>query len=162
VSASTGERRRLPVPDGSQPAWSPDGSLIAYWGRDENNHPRQVFVVHSDGTGRVQITDGTGGDLRPAFSHDGAHLYFLSHRGGSLRVWGVKFDGSGGRAVGQPQAVTLPSTYVTGMSLSTAHRIAWVSYDKTTYVQSIAIDALGKTHEAALTLLRGATYFTHL
>src|SRR5262245_8074697 len=59
VSVPTGERSRLPVPDGLQPAWSPDGQLIAYWGRDERDRPRQIFVVRPDGTGRVQITDGT-------------------------------------------------------------------------------------------------------
>jgi serine/threonine protein kinase/Tol biopolymer transport system component len=162
VSVVTGERSRMPVPDGLQPAWAPDGQFIAYWGRDESDRPRQIFVIRPDGTGRVQITDGTGGDFSPAWSHDGAHLYFLSDRGGGLNLWRVKFDRAAGRAVGRPQAVTLPSGIVAGVSLANAHRIAWVSYDRSTYVQSMAIDARGRAQEPSSTLLRGTTFFWHL
>src|SRR5262249_15397115 len=150
-------RSRLPVPDGLQPAWSPDGQLIAYWGRDDSDRPRQIFVVRPDGTGRVQITDGTGGDFSPAWSHDGAHLYFLSDRGGNLNLLRRQFARAATRAIGPPQTVTLPSGIVTGISLSTS-RIAWVAYDRSTFVQSLPIDARGIAHGPPSTLLRGTTF----
>src|SRR5262249_1170167 len=108
-----------------------------------------------------RLPDGTGGDFGPAWSHDGAHLYFLSDRGGNLNLWRVKFDRAAGRANGPPQALTLPSGIVTGISLS-AHRIMWVSYDRNTYVQSMTIDGRGRAHGPPSTLLRGTTFFLNI
>jgi Tol biopolymer transport system component len=88
----------------SGPAWSPDSRKIAFDSmQDENNTTvgSDIWVVNSDGSGAVPLTNGT----RPAWSPDGSKLAFISNRtlDGSIapnlneasNVWVVNADGSG-------------------------------------------------------------------
>jgi Tol biopolymer transport system component len=55
-----------------QPAWSPDGTQIAFvtpGGRD-------IFLINPDGTGEVNLTRGRGEDDGPTWSPDGSKLAF--------------------------------------------------------------------------------------
>ena len=60
------------------PAWSPDGSQVAfaksdYSGPDPRRH---IFVIGFDGSGERQLTKGEVSDNAPSWSPDGAHLVF--------------------------------------------------------------------------------------
>ncbi|MYC53530.1 MAG: amidohydrolase family protein [Gammaproteobacteria bacterium] len=82
-----------PVGDARQPAWSPDGSRIAfqaYW--DGNYH---IWSVGADGTGLRQHTRGRFDHREPHWSPDGGRLAFSSDRGGSYDVWVTGLDGGG-------------------------------------------------------------------
>src|SRR5690606_28411611 len=68
-----------------EPAWSPDGSLIAYVAApdlglesgDEALAQRRIWVVAPDGTGKRQLTRGEGfRDAAPMWSRDGRYLLF--------------------------------------------------------------------------------------
>ena len=83
---------------GASPAWSPDGTRIAFL------HPgtdglAKVWVMNADGSGKRQLTsdDGTGYEaLRLSWSPDDAKIAFTSTRGGDgLGIWIVNADGSG-------------------------------------------------------------------
>ncbi len=79
-----------PVGDARQPAWSPDGSRIAfqaYW--DGNYH---IWSVGADGTGLRQHTRGRFDHREPHWSPDGDRLAFSSDRGGSYDVWVMGLD----------------------------------------------------------------------
>ncbi|MDE0356312.1 MAG: amidohydrolase family protein [Gammaproteobacteria bacterium] len=82
-----------PVGDARQPAWSPDGSRIAfqaYW--DGNYH---IWSVGAAGTELRQHTRGRFDHREPHWSPDGGRLAFSSDRGGSYDVWVMQLDGGG-------------------------------------------------------------------
>lgn len=86
--------------DGSwfyEPAWSPDGSKIAYVHR--RGHPDNrvsIEVMNADGSGGRVVVPGSLDYLRqPAWSPDGSLIAFA--RDGPGGVWIVRADGRGAR-----------------------------------------------------------------
>jgi dipeptidyl aminopeptidase/acylaminoacyl peptidase len=74
------------------PAWSPDGSRIAF---SSERSGGDVYLMDPDGSNLVQLTDTPGYDGGPAWSSDGRFLLFASRRTGSLGIWVMRADGSG-------------------------------------------------------------------
>jgi Tol biopolymer transport system component len=65
-----------------EPAWSPDGRLIAFASRrDGHSH---IYVLRADGTGVRRITDTAKDDDHPTWSPDGRRIAFA--REGALFV----------------------------------------------------------------------------
>jgi Tol biopolymer transport system component/imidazolonepropionase-like amidohydrolase len=84
VPATGGPATRItdPFNDARQPAWSPDGRWIAFFGyRDGSYH---LWAVAPDGSQLHQLTWGPFDDREPAWSHDGTQLAFSSDRGDPL------------------------------------------------------------------------------
>ncbi len=64
----------------TEPAWSPDGTRIAFVSRrDGRSH---IYVMRADGTGARRLTDSADGDEGPTWSPDGRRIAFA--RGGAL------------------------------------------------------------------------------
>ena len=63
-----------PRPD-FQPAWSPDGSKIAF-SRIDFDGSQNLWLMNADGTGQTKISSVDGGE--PAFSPDGTRLSYTS------------------------------------------------------------------------------------
>ncbi len=61
------------------PAYSPDGKLIAYDYRKPGFQNREIFVMHADGTGIRAVTRLGGSSGLPAWSPDGKTLAFQSN-----------------------------------------------------------------------------------
>lgn len=106
------------------PAWSPDGSTIAFTASDQSDYRWDVFVIDADGSGLRRLTDHPGYDAEPVWSPDGTMLAFTSDRGtgGSSdetqagTPYVMNADGSGVR----------PLVDVAALGLDAAHRV-WVS-----------------------------------
>lgn len=74
IDSQSPKPRKL-VSGGARPAWSPDGSKLAYctW---KGTGYGQIEVVNADGTGMQQLTNLKGGACYPDWSPDGTKIAF--------------------------------------------------------------------------------------
>jgi Ca2+-binding RTX toxin-like protein len=78
VVSADGSGLRALAP-GADPAWSPDGSAIAFQGGSPANS--DIHVIAPDGTGNRTLADGPGAQLEPRWSPDGTRIAFLTQPG---------------------------------------------------------------------------------
>lgn len=76
-----------------EPAWSPDGSKIAF--RSAHGGDAEIYVVDSDGTNQVNLTNNSASDIGPSWSPDGTKIIFSSNRDGNSEIYLMNADGSG-------------------------------------------------------------------
>ena len=74
------------------PAWSPDGSRIAYYTNRDGNY--EIYTVNVDGSGEQRLTNNEFGDGEMAWSPDGSKIAFSSNRSGSSALYLMNADGS--------------------------------------------------------------------
>jgi Tol biopolymer transport system component len=90
-----------------QPQFSPDGRWIVFEAvADSPNLEPTLYVVPTSGGPWTRITDNKHWDDKPRWSPDGRTIYFVSRRGGFFNVWGIHFDPTAGKTVGQPFQVS--------------------------------------------------------
>lgn len=73
----------------TEPAWSPDGTRIAFIAGTPGN--LQIYVVNSDGTGLTQLTDNDWHQTHPVWSPDGSRIAFIA----SAKIFVINADGTG-------------------------------------------------------------------
>ena len=93
----------------TDPAISPDGSLVAYTVRhadlEEDKNVSHIWIAGIDGTGERQLTAREGeSESDPKFSPDGSQLGFLSSRGDEdddapTRLWLLPLAGGEARSI---------------------------------------------------------------
>lgn len=115
------------------PAWSPDGTRIAYESLSKHS---VIFVMNADGSGQTQLSPADGAtDAQPSWSPDGRQLAFASTRGpaSAWHIWIVNVDGTG--------LHRLTSDFSTDPSWSPdGTRIAYVTTDS---IYTIGVDGTG-------------------
>ncbi len=82
VAGGTATRITDVFNDARQPAWSPDGKWIAFFGYRDGGY--DLWVVAPDGSNQHKLTWGPFDDREPAWSHDGTRIAFSSDRGDPL------------------------------------------------------------------------------
>ena len=83
----------------SNPVWSPDGTEIVFVS-DRDEHfingiiHTQIFVMNSDGTNEIRLTDNNAQNYQPSWSPDGTKIVFASNRDGNYEIYTMNADGS--------------------------------------------------------------------
>lgn len=78
---------------GTSPAFSPDGSRIAFV--SDLDGTQEIYVMDTDGSNIVRVTNDGHTDLWPAWSPDGERLVYVSELDGNFDLYVVNVDGSG-------------------------------------------------------------------
>jgi TolB protein len=118
-------------PEGAyDPAWSPDGSRVAYVVRNKGKH--DLWVMNADGTGAHPLTN-SGSSRAPCWAPDGQHLAFISGETGHFDLWLLSVaapspapatsGSSGGPAVSPGLPTAIPLTR--GASLDPVSGLSW-------------------------------------
>ena len=102
LSLSDFSKRELTSPPDQkydcEPAFSPDGSSIAFARGSKGGNRRDLFVVRVSGGGSRQLTSGKASDF-PAWTPDGKEIVFGSQLGGLPSLWRVSAAGGTARPV---------------------------------------------------------------
>ena len=73
------------------PAWSPDGTRIAFQSYRDGNY--EIYVMDDDGGNQTRLTNNSARDERPAWSPDGTRIAFESNRDGNTEIYAMDDDG---------------------------------------------------------------------
>jgi Tol biopolymer transport system component len=75
------------------PAWSPDGTKIAFSSNRDGNW--EIYVMNADGSGATRLTiNRSADDGSPTWSPDGTKIAFHSDRTGNYEIYVMNADGS--------------------------------------------------------------------
>jgi Tol biopolymer transport system component len=75
-----------------EPAWSPDGTRIAFSTNRDGNY--EIYTMNADGSGQTNLTNDNGDDRDAAWSPDGTKITFASERDGDSEIFVMNADGS--------------------------------------------------------------------
>jgi Tol biopolymer transport system component len=141
AEVETGESHALVEDEGVEPSWSPGGQRIAFVSRLGDRTQMDIVTIPVDGGEIVPVTTDPATDWGPVWSPDGRHLYFASDRSGSMNLWRIAVDEESGEAVGEPEALTTPATYLVHPAISAdSHLTAYSSVLMTQNIQKLALE----------------------
>lgn len=78
---------------------SPDGGKIlygvSYYSIEQNRSNRELFLMNSDGSEKVQLTETAQGEFNAVWHPDGERIVYLSSASGETQAWIMNRDGTG-------------------------------------------------------------------
>jgi TolB protein len=94
VTVATGSTRQISSGGDSNntPAWSPDGTRIAF--ERSSNNSWGIYSMNPDGSGMRSLATTGNINYRPAWSPDSKQIAWRSNRSGSEEIWTMNADGS--------------------------------------------------------------------
>jgi hypothetical protein len=86
----------------SAPAWSPDGTKIAFVSNRDDPNPgscnpcnTEIYVMDADGGNQTRLTNDAAADGSPQWAPDGTKIVFGSNRTGGGDIYSMNADGTG-------------------------------------------------------------------
>jgi Tol biopolymer transport system component len=74
------------------PAWSPDGSRIAFVTDRDGNF--EIYVMNVDGTNTINLTNNPATEFNPTWSPLGTKILFSTTRDGNSEIYSMNPDGT--------------------------------------------------------------------
>jgi len=74
------------------PAWSPDGSKIAFGSNRDGNW--EIYVMNPDGSNPIRLTNTAANETNPTWSPDGSKIAFSRNLNGAVDLHVMDADGS--------------------------------------------------------------------
>ncbi len=78
---------------------SPSGEKIlygvSYYSIEQNKSNRELFVMNSDGSGKIQLTESRESEFNAIWHPDGEKIVYLSSASGEVQAWLMNADGTG-------------------------------------------------------------------
>jgi len=110
---------------------SPDGEKIlfgvSYYSIEQDGSNRELFVMNTDGSGKVQLTSTPESEFNAVWHPDGERIVYLSSASGEVQAWSMEQDGSGKKQVSDIEGG------LTGLAFS-------ASGNRVLYTQEVQID----------------------
>ena len=157
VHVESGAKRQLCGDDALQPAWSPNGSRIAFWFMPPGLGRSDIATISKEGGPIEVLTKDASTNWNPVWSPDGKFLYFASDRSGNMAFWRIAVDENSGKALGEPEAVLTPAKYNRHLSFSRdGRRLLYVQTERESNIQAIKFDLkLEQTVGESFSVTRG-------
>jgi len=76
------------------PAWSPDGTRIAYMCRNPGNNIFEICVMNADGSEQLLLTNNSKLDATPTWSPDGGKIVFAREAAAAAQLWLMNANGT--------------------------------------------------------------------
>jgi dipeptidyl aminopeptidase/acylaminoacyl peptidase len=76
----------------SDPAWSPDGTRIAFTSRRDGGDA-EIYIMNADGSNEVRFTTRSGTDEQPTWSPDGSRIAWVSDQFGNTDIVSANLSG---------------------------------------------------------------------
>ncbi|MDY7039774.1 MAG: hypothetical protein SVX38_02805 [Chloroflexota bacterium] len=144
-----------PAWDGT-PAWSPDGTRIAFTS-DRDGDNSQIYAMNADGGDVVRLTVSDGVDMIPAWSPDGQRIAFASSRAYTITVEGGRLIVDAGPEIWVMDADGGNPTRITGDQEDLALYPSWapdgrrLAYMNVSDRIDLVVHVLGEEQEQNLT-----------
>jgi TolB protein len=94
IDPDGGNLRRLTSATGFDPAWSPDGTQIAFESNRNAGFGSEIYVQTVGTNQAVRLTRNPANDRTPRWSPDGTQIVFASNRTGTYQIYVTAADGS--------------------------------------------------------------------
>ena len=141
ADVETGAQRELCQNDAMQPSWSPNGSRIAFWFNPPSSGRSDIATISKAGGEIAIVTNDASTNWNPVWSPDGKFLYFASDRSGNMSFWRVPINEENGKVLGEPEAVSTPSTFNRHLNFSrNGNRLIYVQTDRRANIQAVKFD----------------------
>lgn len=75
------------------PAYSPDGKMIAFAWQKPGSGGFDIFLYDTATQRFTQLTNSAGNNERPSWAPDGKHIAFQSNRSGTTQIYAMTVDG---------------------------------------------------------------------
>ena len=82
-------------PSNFEPAWSADGTKIAFSSARVPDSSFDIWFMNADGSGVQRVTSTFAADRQPAWSPDGTKIAFVANLDGNNEIYVINVDGSG-------------------------------------------------------------------